>query len=69
MTQCSLCFVACCCFACSEFKRVNPRYGPGGYRKSDPVTRYHAFNGQWKSSKFLNKKTNAAATIAPGWKA
>jgi hypothetical protein len=51
--------VACSCAVLwSEFKLVNPRYGAGGYRKSDPVTRYQAYNNKWQSSKFLNKKTN-----------
>ena len=56
------CFVrssVCVFVATTEFKRLNPRYGAGGYRKSDPVTRFHAFKGAWQSSTFLNKKTNA----------
>ena len=49
---------------CAEFKVQNPRYGDGGYRKSDPVTRYHAFKNKWDQSHFLNKKTTRA-TPAP----
>jgi hypothetical protein len=64
-----------------EFKQLNPRYGDGGFRKSDPVTRYQAFKSKWDGSVFLNKKTtqlnhagaNANATgvqaKAPAWKA
>ena len=37
----------------SVSKLSNPRYGAGGYRKSDPVTRYHSFKSKWEQSKFL----------------
>jgi hypothetical protein len=43
------------CYLSAEFKTLNPRYGDGGFRKSDPVTRFHAFKGQWQTSAFLAK--------------
>jgi len=51
-----------------KYKTMNPRYGAGGYRKSDPVTRYHAFKNKWDSSHFLNKKTTSAGVNPkPAW--
>ena len=57
------CYYVCSCISSVvEFKQLNPRYGDGGFRKSDPVTRYHAFKNKWDGSVFLNKKNYAASS-------